>query len=332
METQYVLETHGDALGAVRAFLQRLWGQAGLRGLLAPRRSPGGARVQSEWIESPAALAEVDPFAPLMECNAATAAAARAAESEGPLAALLRPCEARALLELARRGRARLQPLLLIGVDCLATLRSDDFTRRAAALGGGGRLTEETLRFARQGGILLYRDRLACQICRAPLPENVDLSLGVLGLAPAQAVLVGARDARVAERLGLADLTDGPAPETLRQDHARMVEATLARRARARRRLTAALGDVPQSVRALVEHLHACAPCRACLEACALYDGELDAADTADEVALERVARWVSSCAGCGMCQQACPHEFPLAAVIGRLRESLVDRALPSHA
>jgi len=322
MNTQWFLKTSGDALGRSRAFLGALWQSAGLTGMLLPVLPEGDHAPHVEFLREARRLAEADPFAPLMTSNRARDVAERARTGlEGPVGAVLRPCEIRALLAVARRRSIPLDSYLLIGVDCLATFPPEAYERRAREIGGAEELTREALLFARQGGILLYRNRPACQRCGAPLPEAVDLCLGVHGLAVGEAILVTARDEATARRLNLEAITDGPAPQELVTQHERMAAALEARRGRTRSRMEAELGSLPASIDDLIAHIRACAPCRECLEACPIYDGELEAADP------KEVAEWLVSCAGCGMCQQACPNHLPLPAVIDHIRRGLPTAA-----
>jgi formate dehydrogenase subunit beta len=269
-------------------------------------------------LTDPSGLAAADPFAPLMVANTAKELARRArAGVEGRVGAVVRPCEIRALHELAHRDGFSLDSFLLVGVDCLATFQPEAYERRAREIGGPAELTREALLFARQGGILLYRNRPACQRCGAPLPAAVDLCLGVHGLAVGEAVLLTARDEETASLLRLDAITDGPAPSELIAQHTRMAAALTARRSRTRARVEEQLTGLPGTVEELAAHILSCAPCRACLEACPVYAGQLEAAS------VEKVAEWLACCAGCGMCEQACPQHMPLPSVIDRIRRGL---------
>jgi formate dehydrogenase subunit beta len=280
-------------------------------------------RVQS--LTEPSGLATADPFAPIMVTNTARELARRARGGlEGRVGAVLRPCEIRALHELAHRDGFSLDSFLLIGVDCLATFQPEAYERRAREIGGPGELTREALLFARQGGILLYRNRPACQRCGAPLPAAVDLCLGVHGLAAGEAILLTARDEETARLLRLDAISDGPAPSDLIVQHTKVAAALTARRSRTRARVEEQLAGLPGTVEQLAAHILACAPCRACLEACPVYAGQLETAS------VERVTEWLACCAGCGMCEQACPQHLPLPSVIDRIRRSLGEAAASS--
>jgi len=319
MPTEWVLYTEGDAVHAVQAFLGRLWIQAHLQAMFVPLRPAGVWELERSLVDDPARLAEVDPFAPVMARNTGCQVAElAAADPQRRLAAVLRPCEVRALEAVSARRGPMPDNLLTVGVDCLCTFAPDEYQRRARELGGPDELTNEALLFARQGGIAPYRYRAACQMCAQPIPEGADLTIGLLGLSAGQVMLVSAREARTADRLGLAGITDGEAPpaSVARREQLR---ATLAdRRARVRARTERALADVPLTVEALAEHLLACAPCADCLEACPVYNDELS--DPKHDL-----RAWLEHCAGCGMCEQACPRGIPLAAIIGHIQRQLAE-------
>lgn len=327
MNTQWVVRGRGDPLGAVRGFLQAVWSQAGLETLLLPMRTASGGQVSSQWLTDPAALSDADPFAPLLLRNGAAEVARRLRTQPGRRSgAVLHPCELRALTEVAKRHAFDLSSVLLIGIDCLATYSPDEYERRSGAPGGADRVTRETLRFARQGGILLYRNRPACQMCVSPVPVGADVCIGVLGLPVSEVILITARDGPTAERLGLEAITDGPAPAGLVADHEHMALALASRRDRARRRMTRYLSGVPATVDELITHLRNCAPCRECLDACPIYGAETVAYGVSPlDSGPEGMRRWLASCAGCGMCEQACPKHLPLAALLARLQSELTE-------
>ena len=69
-----------------------------------------------------------------------------------------------------------------------------------------------------------------------------------------------------------------------------------------------------------------CTLCADCLDACPLYDGELTGMLGVSSEARQKVhpllsemvgvSRWLASCSGCGMCQEACEHNVSLARVV----------------
>ena len=125
------------------------------------------------------------------------------------IGAMLRPCEMRALNEMAARGAVKRDDVLAVCTDCLGTFPADEFEWRTERSAKG--LTKETLQFAPQGGISAYRYRPACQMCAEPGATEGDVNIGVFGLPVRQSMLVNAHNGSVV----LKSITDGLATDDL---------------------------------------------------------------------------------------------------------------------
>ncbi len=320
MTTHWMLKTQGDPLATARQFLRDLFHTADLSAMLVPLRMDDPTCVEPHIIDSPAQLGDADPFAPSMALNAARLVTlARQSHPEQQFAAVLRPCEIRALFAVGQRADISFDCLLIVGVDCVGTFSREDLAWR----GSIDRLTREALQFARQGGVAGYRYRPACQMCVEPMPSRADLTIDLLGMAARQMVMIGARDEALATQVALADITDGPAPPDIVAQHERVQTALTRRHQRTRQRLQQALStDLTMSIDALVDHLAGCQPCQKCLEACVIYTTDQKLAP-GQPLTHERVMSWLASCAGCGMCEQACPEHLPLASIFSRLHDEL---------
>lgn len=325
MSTVWVLHSHGDPLAELRRFLGSLWTQAGLNGMLVPVREVGGLRVSPRALHDPLELANADPLAPVMTRNCAVELASSSrGRPEATLGAVLHPCEVRALVELAKRDYVDLAHILTVGIDCLATFNAEEYETRARAAGGADGLVRETLRFARQGGILLYRNRSACQMCACPATEAADVTIALFGIPSAEMVLVMAKSAALAGQLRLSEITNGPAPQGLVARRQRMLTSLAGRRGRTRDRLMLGLSGVPTTVSEWIVHLAECRPCQACLEACPICACEhLVRGEWPLQAGEHGVERWLASCSGCGMCEEACPNHLPLAAIVTLIRQRL---------
>lgn len=327
MGTSLVLHNSGDPVARVRRFLSDLWTQARLDKMLVPVRPSDSLCLRPMLLDDPAGLAAANPLAPVMVRNCASELVlALQDRPECHAGAVLRPCEVRALVELTRRHQLVLANVLVIGIDCLATFNADDFAQRAARAGSDEAVTRETLRFARQGGILLYRNRPSCQICDAPSPGAADISLELFGLPVMETMLVQAKTAALVEQLRLVEICDGPADPGMVARRLRLLAQLADRRRRALLRLVESLVDLPRTVPELLARLQSCQPCQACLDVCPICATQ---AALLGRSPLEEgeigIRRWLASCAGCGMCEEVCPNHLPLAAVMRRLQREVAE-------
>jgi heterodisulfide reductase subunit A len=329
--TYWVLHTAGDPISAVRKFFSKVWDYAGLQGMLVPvYQSELEAGLQ--LIANPARLVRVDPFIPLTAQNAAQRAVHLISEhAYTNYGVVLRPCEARALDEITRRGAFDPDFCLTIGVDCLGSFTAEDFEWRVQKAGTVERLTDQELRNARQGGIAPDRFRLACQMCTSSATKDTDLYISLFGLPVKETILVSTTNAEIASRLHLSEITDGLAAPFLVEQHEHMLATLRERRNHALERIIHELPEnLPKETSALLKYIADCAPCQKCLEACPIYTAGWAPGGDGGPAALEAMNHWLAACVGCGMCDQACPQHLPLAAIIHRIGRELKWEALLS--
>lgn len=328
--TTWMLKTNNDPLATARNFLRDIWDFANLDGMLLPVYEAGHKSVKQTAIHHSENLHEADPFAPLMQVNAGKIVSQLAHEQpQLHMAAVLRACEIRALNEQVKRNGLNLENWLIIGVDCLACFPVQDFDWRVEKAGSVEALTREVLRNARQGGIALDRFRSACQMCSKPESPHVDICIDLLGLPVKETILVDTKNDVIAEELNLGKITDGPAPKALVAQRDHMLKKIEERRERAReRQLRELTPDLPANLDQLVAFLQDCQPCVKCMEACPVHAGELVPAIKSRTMTHGMAKSWLVSCAECGMCEQACPKEVPLAAIMNRIGRELKSEAV----
>jgi formate dehydrogenase subunit beta len=96
--------------------------------VLAPWRLPAKKMVMPTLLTDPDQLNGVDPLSPAFPINSAKIASRLTRRSSGgTIAAVMRPCEIRAFVELVKLKQARSDELILIGIDCLGALSNRDY-------------------------------------------------------------------------------------------------------------------------------------------------------------------------------------------------------------
>jgi ferredoxin len=317
-----MISTRNDPLGTVRGVLQTLWTAANLRRVLLPLNGNADA-TGPRIIETPEEIQLFNPFTPLMPINAAQLVPELLAQG-GRAAAVLRPCEMRTLEGMVKLDQLNIEKLLTISVDCLGTLPADEFEWRAQRKGSPRGLAQEALQFARQGGIVPYRYRAACQICESPAAIQADINIGVLGLPVRQYLSISIQDEAITPTHSLGDLL--PLDDDLFSQHQRVAARLAERGQETRDRIFTGLGEMlPTNIDTLVEPLQGCGDCRACLDACPICTREFPRQDSAGEYVREDVMAWLVSCSGCGMCEQSCPKHLPLTIIFGHIRDQLAE-------
>jgi ferredoxin len=162
--------------------------------------------------------------------------------------------------------------------------------------------------------------------------------IGTLGVVPRGYLLVIAKDEETDQRLHLQTSTDAIAREEQVLQREFAINALVNRRAARRRELSGNGGASQQDssgvlkLNSLLGLFANCTLCADCLDACPLYDGELEGMLGVNRAhqggrpllsELVGVSRWLVSCSGCGMCQEACEHSVTLAPLISMISHRL---------
>jgi len=185
-------------------------------------------------------------------------------------------------------------------------------------------LSNEALKFARQGGIVPYRYRSACQVCTSPAAEHADINIHILGLPVRQQVLVFVSDQALELSLHIETLVEGNADQASILQHERVVSRMSERHLRTMERIKEDLGGLlPADVEAVIGQLENCGECQNCLNVCPICSVDRPMRSPNGQYDHSAVMRWLVSCAGCGMCEQACPSHLPISTIFAHIRQQL---------
>lgn len=336
---------NGDAVKTFQDFLAAWWRRVELDAMLAPVELPDHAGVSAQQISRPADLSKVNPFAPIMFNNSASVVEEFVRDHpRSHLAVILRPCELRALIELKKRHRVHYHPassrtdsesLVIIGVDCPGTFSLDEYAQHVAQHLEDAEMICVELAYGRQDSYVPYQIRTACQMCDSPGPLGADITIGTIGIASQGSLLVIAHDEDIDAKLKLREVTDDIATERQVVCREVMVGKLTDKRTQKRSELIKAQAWQTEDMTTALALFARCTLCADCLDACPLYDGELSGMLGVGEAhqgshpllsELVGVSRWLASCSGCGMCQEACVHGVSLASIVTTLSHRIQDQ------
>jgi formate dehydrogenase subunit beta len=307
----------------VQNVLAIAWEQFNLQMMLVSMDGSSYPRL----LQDSAELYQVNPFKPLMTQNTAKPLPEiLTRHPDMAIGILLRPCEMRALQGKMTRESFPQAELLTFCVDCLGTYPLEDYQWRAERKGSPELLAWESLHFARQGGIAVYRFRSACQACRNPLSQGADVNIGVIGLPVRQKILIDARNQDIADHL-FQENSMSAEDQSLLHQRDYIVAKLLQRGSQTSQRLIENLESIlPRNLDALIEHFVGCGECRLCLDNCPICGEEFPAKNKLGKYMYEDVKEWMVLCAGCGMCEQVCPNHLPLVTIFTHIRRQILDQ------
>jgi formate dehydrogenase subunit beta len=325
-----------NPLDALQALFRQLLTEGEIRGLLVSQHLPMKNAVMPTLVTDPEKINGVDPLAPVFPINAAKVLTKLTRKPiGGRIAAVLRPCEIRAFIELVKLKQGRADDVLMIGIDCLGAYSNVDYPRFAGDDGAAS-----TLRFYRQvqsGEGTACGDfdlSPACKACEYPTAENADLVIGLLGVDPDDHLLLKANtpagEALLAKMEGVPEIEE---PEARREAVKDLVADRIAYRDAMFEKTSAATSDVNK----LTAYLANCVNCYNCRVACpvcyckecvfltdvfdhepaqylrwAKRKGILKMPSDTVFFHITRLAHMSTACIGCGQCSNACPNNIPV--------------------
>lgn len=320
---------------AVRRLLAALLEGGAVGGVLVPMAQPRSGHLTHALVSDPALLSRAWPLAPAMPVNAAKLVARLSSQQPDVLiAAVLRPCEERALVELVKLRQASLDRVYPVVFDCPGACTPDELARLAGAPDGLEGATAVVLAAAHEPEAPGPELRAGCAICDRFAPGPLaDVALELFGHPDWIGVGVSDRLAGAIDLAALGLEHAGGAGDTALTS-AKLLQARTRARERTLERLEAMRAG---GVDGLLEAISGCIRCGNCQRACPIcfcrrctfetqtfehepghYLGlarRLGATRMPGDALLfhlTRLAHVALSCAACGACEAACPRGIEL--------------------
>jgi formate dehydrogenase (coenzyme F420) beta subunit len=322
-----------DVLASLQTFLKSVLEQDQIGAMLVSQHLPMKNVVMPTLVTDPEALEKADPLAPSFPLNAAKLVSRLTRKPSGEtIAAVLRPCEIRAFVELVKLHQADRKNLIIIGVDCLGAYQNSDYSRISQE--DGDNTTKKFLEQALSPNGMPSDEvpvANACKACEYPVPEGVDLSVGMFGV-PVKEYLWIKADTAAGEKI-LEQLKFSSADEPA--DRKKVIETLIEKRLGYRDQMFEETREATGNIEKLTSYLAGCVNCYNCRVACPVcYCREcVFVTDVFDHEPsqylrwarrkqlikmptdtvfyhITRLAHMSTACVGCGQCSNACPNDI----------------------
>ncbi len=324
-----------DLLASLKDFFRSILELDEISAILVPQRLPMKNMVMPTLVSDPERLDDADPFSPAFPMNAAKIVSRLTRKPMGAkVAAVLRPCEIRAFVELVKLNQGSMDELVIVGLDCLGAYKNTDYFQFV-----GEDVTASTQKFfetaiAGKGAAIENVDLApACKACEHPIPEHADILVGLYGMDINDHLLIQAQTPvgeNLVGNLSLPGVKEPPGRKAV-------IDALIEERINFRDTMFAETKAATDNLEKLTTYLANCVNCYNCRVACpvcyckecvfvtdvfnheplqylkwAHRKGALKMPTDTVFYHVTRLAHMSTACVGCGQCSNACPNDIPV--------------------
>ncbi len=325
-----ILGAEEGAEKGILAFIKQALRQGCFDAVLIPARVPAGDSFAYVLIKDESLLETASPLSPIMPVQGARVISSITKRGKGKkrIAAIMRPCELRATIELAKLGQVDLENIIFITVDCPGVLPLSKYFESPEK-------GDETFKDASQNW---NSDpmRLVCSVCdKFSTTGAEDLHIGTLGTKSGSILLIpnSPKGEGIVSKLGIALEED----ISVWKDK---VNKLVKEREKERKKANDALRTDIAGTDRLIETFSQCINCHNCMRVCPIcycrqchFDSDKMKFTFEDYLAraesrgglifptdtllfhIGRMLHMSLSCVSCGMCEDACPMDIPVAQV-----------------
>ena len=297
--------------------------------VLIPAKMPLSDSFAHVLIEDQALLKDAYPLCPVMTVQGAKVIAALTGHGRGNkvIAALVRPCEVRATVELLKLGQVDLENVILITIDCPGALPLADWAKDP-------KKTEAAFSELCKGKDI-EGVRPICQICdKFSASGWEDLHIGTIGMQDSILLIPRSPKAKsILDTIGL------PVEHDI-SDWKSQVDTLITNRKKKREQAHKELESRARGLDNLLNTFSTCINCHNCMRVCPIcycrqcffdsdnskfpFEDYLTRAEGTGglrlppETLLFHIGRMLHmslSCVSCGACEDACPVSIPVAQI-----------------
>ena len=314
----------------ILTLLKDLLKKGSIDAVLIPMRVPAGDSYAWVLIKDKNLLDNANPIAPIMPVQGANALSSCTKKGEGNLkiAALMRPCEIRASIELSKLNQVNLESVTLISYDCPGALPMSDYLQDP---GEGEKLFDSLLK---KRGRDVESVKPVCRICDnfSILPVS-DLHFGLSADGGDNILLIP--NSEKGTRI-LKDIDIKPSEDI--SSWTKSIEELKKLQEKKRKERFEYVKNMLEGFDSLVKTFSDCVGCHNCESVCPVcycrqcyFESEIAKPDIesillktrnrggislpADRIMFHvgRMMHMSLSCVSCGLCTDACPVSIPVA-------------------
>jgi len=307
--------------------------------IIIPMKVPSGDSFVYVLVKDKKLLKDGYPIAPTMLVQGAKAVSSvtRLGKGKMKIAALIRPCETRATIELAKLGQADLENMTIISFDCPGVLPTSDF------------LTDPDKNIKMFDEAVKNWDdkkmRPVCQICDKSSMISGDLHIGTLGAKKDTCFIISNSEKgdNIAEKLGI-NLNENL--DSWKSKVKTISEEKRKKREKAHKELKSTISGLDN----LVETFSQCINCHNCMRVCPVcicrlcyFDSDkvkhtaedyLTRAESKGSMRflpdttlfqMGRMMHMSVSCVSCGNCEDACSMDIPVGQIFSMIADKTQD-------
>lgn len=337
-----VLRINKGADESVCELLRFLLKSKKVKGVLTLQKIGVNGAVSYSLGTSVDALESAVPLYPLMPTNAGGLLSRLTLMKPitEPVAAVVRPCELRAFIELVKRNQGSLENLLFISSTCGGVYPLEMIVN--------GNLTEELPKYweAIQRGEIVSNIRPTCNGCIHFVPYNADITVALIGKKDIDKQCELFLNTDKGEKF-----VDGFEGQSIEGDiESEEVKLFRSKREAQKKKLFEEVKVDQLGMDGLIDTFGKCIGCHGCSRVCPIcycnlcfFDSQMNEYEpTAYDVELRkrgglrvppdtifyqlgRLTHVSISCVGCGSCTDVCPANIPLSTIFLRVGESVQD-------
>ena len=299
--------------------------------ILIPVKVPAGDSYTWILIENVSLFKDAAPITPIMPVQGANALSSLTRKGKGNLkiAAIMRPCEIRAAIELAKLEQIHLENVFLFSFDCPGALPLADYVQNPKK---GEELFES---FFTENKWNEKSIKPVCKMCDNFSLPNCDLHFGILGTTKDNLLLIpnSIKGESVLNEMGIAFKNDlsgwKKKVDEIKKEKEKIKEETYRN-----------IQPIVEGLDNLVQTFAKCIGCHNCMSVCPIcycrqcyFDSEVSkfASDNyllraekrgglrfpTDIILFQsgRMSHMSLSCVACGMCEDVCPASIPVAQI-----------------